>query len=223
MPTFDELLTALREDSDRSVLPQAEALRAAAHRQAIVRRGAGTLVTLLVAAVLVAATTLTGSPASKPPVNTPTVAPTPSRDAMVSGRVTSNGTPVSGAVVQIQLQPNNDTESKVLPGQTVPVWRPDPTTTSSDGNYSIVVDPTQIPSEFREGSDGLVNFEIDVTIGQTTGIWYAPLVACAPEADHYWCPDQGTQPLIIDFEMGARPQVRDSGYMDHNWHDLPTQ
>ena len=223
MPTFDDLLTAVRNDSDHAVLAAAEDLRTAGRRRTVAHRSAATAVALLVIAGLTAVVAMVGTRTAPGPVVRRTAPPSPSRYAMVTGRVTINGKPAAGATVRVEAWPNESVLGQLKDGEGVPEFHVGQAVTGADGWYEVAIDPTEIPPNYylSPDPDAAINVEFDVTVGGRGGLWNAPVQPCEPQTARYWCVDgvDGEAPLVLDFEGGNRPQVRDTGMGGDTWQE----
>lgn len=79
------------------------------------------------------------------------------------GVVTSNGSPVSGAVVQAFIWPNGETSAALPIGSSIDMFPLPNTTTDASGHYFVQMSsPGSIPDKYKEPGTGAVSIEVDV-------------------------------------------------------------
>jgi hypothetical protein len=215
MPAFDDLFTALREDSDQAILEPAATLRAIGRQRSVRRRGIVAAVVVLLAGGTAVGLTEAHTDSPLPVAGRPAV----SQFTYVSGRVTVDGRPFAGATIELTFDLNTDAMSRILPGQEVPVYVPPLARTNQDGYYEIVIGPNQIPAQYRDG-DGASVFDTHIKAGDRMGLWGGGEGPCVPPGAQHWCGDERSGPLIVDFEMGATQLVRDDTDGHGTWSGL---
>jgi hypothetical protein len=85
------------------------------------------------------------------------------RDLFLTGVVTQDGRPVSGATVVVSVT----AEDKDLPvGAQVPTWESRPVTTKADGVFVLRVDAARVPETFLPAGAEYVNFDVRAVAGR---------------------------------------------------------
>lgn len=125
-------------------------------------KSAAAAAAVLIIAGLTAVVAIVGTRTAPAPVVDRTTPPSPSRYAMVTGRVTINGKPAAGATVRVEAWPNDSVLGQLKDGEAVPEFHVGQAVTGVDGWYEVAIDPSKIPRNYylSRDPDAAINVEL---------------------------------------------------------------
>lgn len=128
-----------------------------------------------------------------------------SRDVFLTGAVTRDGHPASGASVAVAVM----ADDRDLPvGATIPTWESEPVTTKADGAFVLRVNAAEVPAQFLSAGSEYLNFDIRAVSGNEAATWSWTLSPLQPGA--VWRTDgAGVDDKVADMRLnfGRTPTI----------------
>ena len=151
-------------------------------------------------------------------------APAQPRNTALLGEVLSDGAPLGGAHVAVDLWPSAASLRQLRVGKAVPMLHLPEVTTDPSGRYAVVIDPLAVPASYV-GDGGAVSLEITASTSSRQLVWHTSIVPNSSGSTLAWRTPKAapgsSAPAELTMDLARTSGAALSTDLPSRWVQLP--